>query len=66
MANKRFIELKKWLIEKELKQKDIAQKAGVSHTAVNNVMKGKMTSANIKQVFIEMGCPPEIWEEDAA
>jgi len=66
VANRRFIELKKWLVEKELKQKDIAQEAGVSNAAVYNVMKGKMTSANIKQVFIKMGCPPEIWEEDAA
>ncbi|PKL44352.1 MAG: hypothetical protein CVV41_06860 [Candidatus Riflebacteria bacterium HGW-Riflebacteria-1] len=66
MSNRRFIELKKWLVEREIKQKDIAQKAGVSQTAVFNVMKGKMTSANIKQVFIDMGCPPEIWEKDAA
>jgi predicted XRE-type DNA-binding protein len=66
MANRRFIELKKWLIEKELRQRDIAKKAGVSDTAVRNVMAGKMTSANIKRVFIEMGCPPEIWEEEVA
>lgn len=64
--NRRFIELKKWLIEHGIKQKEVAKKAGVSESAINLVMQGRMTSANIKNTFINMGCPPEIWEKEAA
>lgn len=66
MQNRRFIEIKKWLIEKGLKQRDIARKAGRSDAAVRNVMRGVMKSAYIESIFIEMGCPPEILEEEAA
>lgn len=63
--DKRFIEIKKWLLEKGLKQRDIAKKAGVSDSAVHLVMRGKMTSANIKQAFLELGCPEEAFSEAA-
>ncbi|MEW6708277.1 MAG: hypothetical protein AB1403_00505 [Candidatus Riflebacteria bacterium] len=66
MANKRFIELKKWLIEMGLKQRDVARRAGRSDAAVRNVMRGVMKSAYIESIFIEMGCPPEILKEEAA
>lgn len=64
--NRRFIELKKWLLENGLKQRDVAKKAGVSESAVYLVVRGKMTSANIKRAFLELGCPEEIWFERAA
>lgn len=64
--NRRFIALKVWLIEHGIKQKEVAKKAGVSESAINLVMQGRMTSANIRKAFIDMGCPPEIWEKEAA
>lgn len=64
--NKRFIELKKWLLENNLKQRDIAKKAGVSESAIYLVVRGRMTSANIKRAFLELGCPEEIWAEKVA
>ncbi|PKL41775.1 MAG: hypothetical protein CVV42_21095 [Candidatus Riflebacteria bacterium HGW-Riflebacteria-2] len=66
MQNRRFIELKKWLVEKGLKQRDVARKASRSDSAVRNVMRGVMKSAYIESIFIEMGCPPEILKEEAA
>ena len=59
--DKRFIAIKTWLLEKGLKQRDIAKKAGVSETAVHLVIRGKMTSSNIKRAFLELGCPEDIW-----
>lgn len=60
--NKRAAELKAWLFLNRITQRKVAEKAGVSETAVYLVIRGKMTSANIKQAFIELGCPVEIWE----
>lgn len=64
--NKRFIKIKTWLLENGLKQRDIAKMAGVSESAVYLVIRGKMTSANIRSVFVKLGCPEEIWFERAA
>lgn len=64
--NRQFIELKKWLIEEGIKQKDVAKKAGVTDAAVWIVMQGRGTSANIKNTFLSLGCPPELWEKEAA
>ncbi|EKD81725.1 MAG: hypothetical protein ACD_39C01667G0001 [uncultured bacterium] len=64
--NKRIIEIKKWLLENNIKQVDIAKKAGVSGSAVSLVIRGKATSANIKRVFLEFGCPEKIWTEEVS
>lgn len=61
----RFIQIKTWLLKKGIKQRDIAKKAGVSESAVYLVIRGKMTSSNIKRAFIELGCPEEYWERAA-
>lgn len=63
---RRFVEIKTWLAESGVKQRDIAKRAKVSESAVYLVVRGKMTSANIKRAFIELGCPEKIWEEQVA
>lgn len=58
--------IKKWLIDKDLTQAEIARKLGISQTAVYNVMSGKMTSRRVSTLLIQLGCPPEILEKEAA
>lgn len=58
-------EIKKWLIDNDMSQKEIAIKAGVSHTAVHNVIRGKMTSKRIVKLFLDLGCPKEYLEKAA-
>lgn len=53
----KFKEIKKWLIEKGLSQVEIAKRAGVNPVTVHNFCKGYVTSANIKSVFLSLGCP---------
>lgn len=62
----RFIKIKTWLLKRGIKQRDIAKKAGVSESAVYLVIRGKMTSSNIKRVFLELGCPCEYFDEKVA
>lgn len=59
-------EIKKWLIERGITQAEIAKRAGVSQTAVHYFCKGYMTSANIESVFVNLGCPKELLEREAA
>lgn len=63
---KQVIELKKWMLENSVRQVDVAKRAGVSNTAVCLFMQGKMTSANIKDAFLNFGCPEELLTEVAA
>ncbi len=60
--NRRLIEIKKWLLEKGLTQKDIADEAGVSGPAVNHVCRGIVTSSKVKEVLLKHGCPEELLE----
>lgn len=64
--SRRFIALRIWLLEQGIRQKDVAQKADVSESAITLVMQERMTSANVRQAFIDLGCPPEIWEMESA
>lgn len=57
---KRLIKIKTWLLENNIKQIDIARKAKVSAAAVYLFVQGKATSANIKRVFLELGCPEKV------
>ena len=66
MNTKRIIELKKWMLENGIKQVDIAKKANVGPAAVWMVMHKNMVSANIKNAFLSLGCPPELLERDVA
>ena len=66
MNVKRVIELKKWMLEKGIKQIDVARKAGVTGTAVFLLINGRMVSANIKNALLELGCPPELLTKEAA
>lgn len=58
--------IKKWLIDQELTQAEIARRLGISQTSVYNVMLGKMTSRRVTKMLLELGCPPEILEQKAA
>jgi len=62
----RFKEIKKWMIDKSLTQAEIARKASVSQAAVHNFCKGYMSSANIKSVFLGLGCPRALLEREVA
>lgn len=64
--NKRFVEIRKWLLDRGLKQIHIARKAKVSKTTVNQFCKGFTTSNNLKLIFIELGCPEELLEMKVA
>jgi|GEM_PF-1270282 predicted XRE-type DNA-binding protein len=58
--------MKKWLIDKEITQAEIARQLGISQTAVYNVMSGKMKSRRVVKLLLELGCPPEILEQRVA
>ncbi len=58
--------IKKWLIDEELTQAEIARRLGISQTSVYNVMLGKMTSKRVTRFLLELGCPPEILEQKVA
>ncbi len=64
--NRRLSEIKKWLFENNIKQADIAKKAKVSSSAVSLFVQGKGTSANIKRVFLDLGCPEKVLIKEAA
>ena len=61
----KYKNIKKWLIDSELKIVDVAEKAGVSPQAVWLFMRGN-NSRNIKQTLLGLGCPQEILEQKAA
>lgn len=63
--NKKVIEIKKWLLDAGLRQREVARKAGVNPSLVNNVIHGRRQSANVVRTMIGMGCPPEIFEKAA-
>lgn len=62
----RLKEIKKWLIEKDLTQADIAREAGVTPVTVHHFCRGYVKSKNIKSVFLKFGCPEELLEQKAA
>ncbi|MFA5598313.1 MAG: hypothetical protein WDA26_12175 [Pusillimonas sp.] len=59
------IEIKKWMLERRLRQVDVAKKANVSNTAIFLFIHGKTVSAKIKQTFLSLGCPNELLERAA-
>lgn len=58
--------IKKWLIDRETTQAEIARELGISQTAVYNVLLGKMKSRRVVKLLLDLGCPPEILEQKAA
>ena len=62
----KFKEIKKWLIDQGLTQTEIAKQLGISQTAVYQVIKGNMKSKRITAMLIELGCPSEYLEKEAA
>lgn len=63
--NRRSIEIRKWLLEMGLKQKDIAAKAGVIRNSVCNFIHGRKSSRTIARALVELGCPKELLEKAA-
>ena len=66
VSDMKTIEIKKWLLDKGLKQMDIARAAKVSPTCVSLVIKGVATSQNVKGILEAMGCPEEFLRKKAA
>ncbi len=58
--------IKKWLIDRETTQAEIARELGISQTSVYNVLLGKMKSKRVVKLLLDLGCPPEILEQKAA
>lgn len=58
--------IKKWLIDQDITQAEIARRLEISQTSVHNVLLGKMTSKRITSMLLDLGCPPEILEQKAA
>lgn len=62
----RFIEIKKWLIDRGLTQAEIARKVGVSPITIHNFVKGFTTSRRIEAAFRDLGCPDDLLERKVA
>jgi len=56
-------EVRKWLIDAEMSQNEIAELANVSKTLVSLVIKGERRSERVTRVFAELGCPKEFFED---
>lgn len=52
-------EIKKWLIDQDLKVTDIARAARVSHTYASLTIKGEKRSKAVVAVLRDKGCPEE-------
>jgi len=64
--NSRFVEIRKWLLDRGIKQIEIARQAKVSRTTVNQFCKGFTTSRRLSQIFEDLGCPQEILDRKVA
>lgn len=56
----RYIEIRKWMLEKGIRQIDIARQLGVTHSSVHLVIRGIMKSARIENHLRGLGCPEDI------
>jgi len=52
-----YIEIKKWLLDQWLTQRQIAREAGVSPCCVSLVIQGKKKSRYVREVLCWYGCP---------
>lgn len=64
--NTRFVEIRKWLLDRGLRQAEIARQARVSKQAVNLFCKGFTNSQRLNQIFADLGCPQEILDRKVA
>ncbi len=63
--NRKIIEIKKWVIESGLRQREIASKLGVSYQHLNNVIHGRSISGLVEKALVDLGCPREAFEKAA-
>ena len=50
-------EIKKWLIDQNLRQADIARALNISNEGVCQVINNRKTNARVRQWLLEHGCP---------
>lgn len=55
--NRNRIEIKKWLLDRDLTQAQVAREAGVSKGLVSMVLKGERGSPRVRRVLAAHGCP---------
>jgi len=55
-------QVKIWLLEKCLRQRDLIKEAGVKEPVLSQFINGKKTSRPLMRFFIEKGCPEEYFE----
>ena len=52
-------EIKKWLIDENLRQADIARALSISNEGVSQVINNRKTNARVRQWLLDQGCPEE-------
>ena len=54
-----LIEIKKWLLDERIRQKDLAAKMKRTPGTVSAVLNGFRTSRPLRDLLLNMGCPEE-------
>lgn len=55
--NPRVVEIKKWLLDKGLRQIDLAVKAQTTRHVVNDAIHGRRWSRKVAELLRALGCP---------
>jgi transcriptional regulator with XRE-family HTH domain len=56
--------LKKWLIDLDMTQEEIARECEVDQASVSYAIYGKRNVRKVIEFFLAKGCPSDIFEED--
>ena len=57
-------EIKKWLIDQDLRQADIGRALNISREAVNQVINNRNKNARVLRWLLDNGCPQEFLDKD--
>jgi hypothetical protein len=63
--SRRVIEIKKWLLDKGFRQKDLAKQLGVSLGFLNNIIHGRTSGRELEKALVNLGCPQDAFEKAA-
>ena len=57
-------EVKKWLIDQDIRQADIASGLNIRRSVVSQVLSNKKASKRITQWLLDHGCPEEFLQKE--